>query len=74
MPRNGFKTQTTRELEKQAAELRPEATRKPFIKPLGKSSHRISVDTGEEVSQKQERNMEITGQPLAETLETRMGL
>src|SRR5690606_1333832 len=66
------RTQTTRELEKEVAELRPEATRKSFLKPLGKGNHRISVDTGEEVSQKLERVMEITGKPLEETLETMM--
>ena len=66
------RTQSTRELEKEVAELRPEDTRKSFMKPLGKGNHRISVDTGEEVSQKLERVMEITGKPLAETLETMM--
>ncbi len=64
------KTQSARELEKQVAELRPEATRKSFIKPLGKGNHRVLVDTGEETSQKMERAMEITGKPLADTLET----
>ena len=66
------RTQTARELEKEVAGLRPEATRKSFLKPLGKGNHRISVDTGEEVSQKLERAMEITGKPLEETLETMM--
>src|SRR5690606_25557578 len=64
------RTQSTRELEKQVAELRPEAARKSLIKPLGKGNHRILVDTGEETSQKIERAMEITGKPLADTLKT----
>ncbi len=66
------RTQTTRELEKEVAELRPEATRKSFLKPLGKGNHRILVDTSEEVSRKLERAQEITGKPLEETLEAMM--